>query len=704
MKRLLFFWKKCLEQKQVFFLGATPKIYLGVLLVNTILFLSCASSDKEEVPISRQSGLVDTLLTRLHSGELSTEQKIDSLQVLYKKLSNGIPREAPVISYAAIADEVLILKDYPLYKEISREIIRVSSIQNDTVHLAAGYDNLGRYFFYQEKQIDSAYTNFYKASTLYETLGNNLEAGKALLSMAIMQKRARDYVGGEASSIRAIELFEPLKNNRFLGSAYNNLGLIQKDLNRPQKAVDYFRKAQFCRQQLVKNNRQLAGSYNNIGLAYVNWGKYDSAIKNYNKGLAVDSLYFKSTTTYARLLDNKAFARLLSGDKNVLALLKESLALRDSIGDVSGSSTSNYHLGFYYNVVGDQKNAALYAGRALQSSNASQNYKGTLETLALLADVMPPEEAIIYSKRYIAISDSLLSVERSFQDYFARTRFETDELLVKTDKLEIEAGKATRLIERLKYVVAFIVFSFLLFYIWRQRRLRKKELSFQAIQQEANEEIYRLLLEQRTKIEEGKRIAQRRISEELHDNILSKLFGIRLSLDSLNNGQGADVAKTRASYLEELQKLSQEIRSVSHDLSNTQFVENDSYPQIVETLVVDSCKPVGLSYTFDYDGTIVWEDVTDVVKVHVYRMLQEAIMNVIKHAAADTVTISFTRDNNHIVVRIADDGEGFDASKIKGGIGFKNMKSRVTKISGKQQITSSSKKGTEIIISFPQKK
>ena len=53
-----------------------------------------------------------------------------------------------------------------------------------------------------------------------------------MLAMAIIQKNVNDYVGGEASSVKAIQYLEPFDDNRNLGSAYSNLGLILNELQR----------------------------------------------------------------------------------------------------------------------------------------------------------------------------------------------------------------------------------------------------------------------------------------------------------------------------------------------------------------------------------------------------------------------------------------------------------------------------------------
>ncbi len=82
-------------------------------------------------------------------------------------------------------------------------------------------------------------------------------------------------------------------------------------------------------------------------------------------------------------------------------------------------------------------------------------------------------------------------------------------------------------------------------------------------------------------------------------------------------------------------------------------------------------------------------------------MIQEAIQNIIKHAKADTIVISFSLKENVLEIKVKDNGMGFDANKNYKGIGLKNIASRVSKLRGSHQITSNLNKGTELNIHIP---
>ena len=146
--------------------------------------------------------------------------------------------------------------------------------------------------------------------------------------------------------------------------------------------------------------------------------------------------------------------------------------------------------------------------------------------------------------------------------------------------------------------------------------------------------------------------------------------------------------------------IEQDIRKVSHDL-NTDFVSGSGYHDIINTLVDTQTKAYQLKYILENNDDIHWEDIDNKTKIHIYRIIQESLQNIYKHAKATDVKISFTSKNNVIYLTISDNGSGFDVNKAKQGIGLKNIHSRVKDIDGKLTIDSQINKGTSLFIEVP---
>ena len=134
---------------------------------------------------------------------------------------------------------------------------------------------------------------------------------------------------------------------------------------------------------------------------------------------------------------------------------------------------------------------------------------------------------------------------------------------------------------------------------------------------------------------------------------------------------------------------------------NADFVSGSGFMDIVSELIENQTKAYGLTYNFNYTDDINWDMVTNKTKINSYRIVQESMQNIYKHAEAKHINISFSLKNNVICLYIADDGKGFDTSKGKKGIGLKNMTSRVADIDGKIEFASQVNKGTEVKVKIP---
>ena len=92
------------------------------------------------------------------------------------------------------------------------------------------------------------------------------------------------------------------------------------------------------------------------------------------------------------------------------------------------------------------------------------------------------------------------------------------------------------------------------------------------------------------------------------------------------------------------------------------------------------------------------------IQVYLYRLVQEGLNNVIKHARASTVMLEIKRDNGHISIRLEDDGAGFDLTRVqerRQGLGLIGMEERVKLVGGQFEISSAPGAGTRIGISIP---
>ncbi|MCB0383491.1 MAG: two-component sensor histidine kinase, partial [Psychroserpens sp.] len=478
----------------------------------------------------------------------------------------------------------------------------------------------------------------------------------------------------------------------------NLLAIISVKLKSYDKAIEYHEEAIAISNEM--NDGYLNNLYSTNNKAYVHRlkGDIDTSIELYQLVLDKKDLYKDDPSFLSTTLANMAYSKSLKKDKNIgeiEMMFQRAYKISDSLDDpIAKIAVTTEFSNFYLNI-GEKEKALIYANETYQLAEETSSNDIRLESLLILSKLNDEEKANTYLNEYIRLNDSLLNVERNVRNKFARIEFETD-------KIEEENERISQQRMWLIVVSSVLLVTLFLLYIIISQRTKNKELQFEKDQQKANEEIYNLMLSQQDKVDEARANEKKRISQEMHDGILGRLFGTRLSLDSLNFSEGKEAMQNRSNYINELKTIEDDIRKISHDL-NTDFVSGSGFMGIVSELIEKQTKAYQLQYQFDYTDDVSWESVSNKNKINIYRIIQESLQNIYKHANAETVKISFQLKNNVILLSITDDGEGFDVNKSKKGIGIKNINARVMDLNGKVDFISKINEGTTINIKIPYK-
>ncbi len=121
---------------------------------------------------------------------------------------------------------------------------------------------------------------------------------------------------------------------------------------------------------------------------------------------------------------------------------------------------------------------------------------------------------------------------------------------------------------------------------------------------------------------------------------------------------------------------------------------------IIKQLLKNKSHTGGFIYQLNNEN-VAWSQINEIVKVNLYRILQEALQNIVKYAKAKKVVLDFSMKERDLIVCIKDSGIGFDVKKRKKGTGINNMKSRVQEQKGVFSIQSEIDKGTSISFTIP---
>lgn len=220
-----------------------------------------------------------------------------------------------------------------------------------------------------------------------------------------------------------------------------------------------------------------------------------------------------------------------------------------------------------------------------------------------------------------------------------------------------------------------------------QNKLLQKRILEQREQEQ--KKIMRAML----KAEEKER---NRLGRELHDNVNQILSRIKLSL-SLARGKEQDAKIHIDNAIDLVDNTIYEIRALSHrqvmPLSEVNL-EELVFELVKKTQLVSPAK-INFIYGIDNDA------IKDDLKINLYRIIQEQLNNILKHAEAMLVDIIIEIHGGIVSVMITDDGKGFNTTKKVNGIGLSNITNRVESFDGKVKITSSPGNGCSLEIQIP---
>ena len=398
--------------------------------------------------------------------------------------------------------------------------------------------------------------------------------------------------------------------------------------------------------------------------------------------------------TYARSLVNFARANFDEGKfENVESNYLEALKIREETGDIRSLPRSHYFLAEYYLSQQDSARARQHILEGKRIAIEVPELDGLKDILRLQTRIQP-ENAVALAFELDSLQESMIQEERAIREKFGRIAYETDQYIAQNSLL------AQQRLMWIGIALGMVLLGVSFFVILYQRS-RNQKLKFQQQQQEANQEIFNLMLSQNEKIEEGKHAVQKRISEDLHDGVLGEMNGIRMVLLGLNGKTDEASLQMRAQAIEKLKGVQEEIRGISHQLNDAAYQKFHNFIVSLEKLIIGMSEAAGLEYRFEYDGETDWDGLQGEVKINLYRIIQECLQNTIKHAQASEVQVEMVSQPDQLHVCIRDNGVGFQTGRGKKGIGQKNIASRVKKLGGRWETESAPGKGTQVHIWIP---
>lgn len=532
------------------------------------------------------------------------------------------------------------------------------------------YNNLGSVYT-AKGDLRLALKSYQSSLQIYEELADATGQVKSHINLGNFYARQQQFQKAESHYARAIGFLDPedLKNSALLNM---NLGGIHSEANNPdgnlKKALEYYQVAAeaFAR---LGDTYNLAGIANNIGVVKEQQYELQEAYSSYYKALE----------------------------------------LRQQLQDLQGIAQSYYNLGNIKRMQGAHRQADKFYTASLDAAKAAGVPDGVLKALHNLSwnysEMEQHQKAYTYRLKYDMLKDSLFNAEKSRQLAELETKYETEK---KDRELQVkEASIRQKTAERNSTMITLaltIILSIAIMVVYHQRQRAMAQLALKEKEIHGHQ-ISEMLKEQEIKsihaMLEGQDRERKRIAEDLHDRLGSTLSAVKLHLGALD---GVAVQPTAQPIYQNLNGLLDqavsEVRDIAYNMVSgvlTKFGLVPALQDLKESLEASRQLKIEL-VVFNLE-----ERLDGQVEVTLYRIIQELVSNVLKHARATEITIQLNKINQELLLMVEDNGRGFDPylTTQNKGMGLGNVASRVASLGGRLSIDSGKGRGTTTTIEIP---
>ncbi|MEZ4817714.1 MAG: hypothetical protein R2776_07070 [Flavobacteriaceae bacterium] len=559
------------------------------------------------------------------------------------------------------------------------KILQDTTKKNDSASLLLNYYRRG-YCFHKSFDNLKALEDYNLALEISRKLKDEYHFVKISINQGNLLKSLGLY--GEAQEIfaSAIKYHKNRINTEHLFDLYNGLAIAASNNKEYEIANQAYQNAI----QYSKSFADSIDTFNNQGVNLSRSGKPLEAISIYETLLnnnAIDSFKIKKY----RIQSNLGHALCMISQKNALYYLKKALVGRKNINNPKELYGSYIHVTKYY-IKNDIDSARKFADSALTiATNEIKNPSAELESLKLILEILPSNEKNVL--RFLTLNDSIEESKKFYQNKYAAIKLFTQEREMENNKLLLENSLQSEEISK-KQIQQMILFGIifivliLLFFSYSLHRQKQKNLHKQMIIEKLEAQEYE----------------RNRIAGNIHDDLAADLRTVMNLLDNLPK-------KNSHTYLTsinwQVEKIYEKTRLIAQDYQSPNFKRG--FAKNFMSLI--TLKEKEYQVTIDTEGidSIVWEKVEDILKTEIYRIVQESLLNIHKHAHATMVLISFYKRNNFLFLNVKDNGVGISKKEIIYNVGISNMEDRIKKLHGTLEIKTFNGEGFTISIGFPLK-
>jgi len=521
---------------------------------------------------------------------------------------------------------------------------------------------------FQKSNFNSAFYYFNKSKITFETAKDSGNIAFNLIQMAYIQQINGDYYGSKET---LTEVLPYLKNDdNYIAAVNNFFGIADKELSIYDDAIFYYNQAL----KDVKDDVSKQAPLNNIAVVYIQQKKYGKAIEILESILNQKKLNDPSVAKIkARVLDNLGFAYFKNGssDKGI-QLMNESLQLRNRAEDSYGSIESYLHLAEFYAKT-DSEKSNQNAQNAYQIATKLHSIDERLKALSFL--ISNNYRSAEYAQKYISLNDSIIKIRNNFKNKFAKIKYDSKKEKDENQKLKLERAENLLALQTAKYqkIVGLIFFIFLAIFIVILIRYFRHKGRIEKIKTAYDTET--------------------RIAKNIHDELANNIF----NAITFTQTQSLEDENIKETLVQNLDHIYARVRGISRENSDidtkTNFASN--LKEMLSTYNSSSTKVI-----INNIEKVIWNEIDEIKKVTIYRVLQELMVNMKKHSHAPFVFIKIESSQKSILIDYKDNGKGCEKNKIIKN-GLQNMENRILAIKGTITFDTEPDKGFSVNIKLP---
>ncbi len=547
----------------------------------------------------------------------------------------------------------------------------------------SGNVDSARYFFQKQLQFSKQHflnkESYYQAVIDYANWGTNYVDSNVLieeLTQALLKINEAEF---------------PQQK----GLMYMLMGDLLLRKNQLEKSNEYFDKSF----NLIKGNRAELDYYLRKSEIALKKRDYLSAKENLLSGFALFNE--KEMYEYPLYLNKLGYVYLLLGDiDNSNQCLYESLHYQKKNGFLNLFSSTYLNLSHLAKIEKNERLVKFNLDKALETNQGDVQvlkdiYLAYKDYYSNQGDFINENESLA---QFNKINDSIFNVEKAKLGIDLESRFQLrenkKELALKEKIIQKEQKIKSLLVIGFGILLLLLIALIALYFnnIKTQEKLRNNQKLLH------EEQLKSMLENQRTEIIKEKikaKLEERsKLSLELHDGIANEIGALKVSLTNENALDATNIN----SIVDKIDKLYNEVRDLSHDLHSDKILDIE-FSQLINSLCLIAEKK-GIK---TIKNVLINEKINtleDSFLLNIYRILQEAINNVLKHANATEIQLDIIQSDTELFLIIKDNGVGFSKNSSKSGIGLKNIEKRIEMLKGKFNIISS-EEGTTLDIKLP---